>query len=51
VGDARSTYLNGEISYLNDTAAAIGIKKDVSAKLAARLMLQHAADLKGAEKA
>ncbi len=51
VGDARSTYLTGEISYLNDTAAAIGIKKDVSAKLAARLMLQHAADLKGAEKA
>ncbi len=45
VGDARSTYLTGKISHLNDTAAAIGIEKDSSAKLAARLMLQHAAGL------
>ncbi len=49
VGDARSTYLTGRISCLNDTAAAIGIKQDDPATLAARLMLEQAASLKSAE--
>lgn len=49
VGDARSTYLDGRISCLNETAAAIGIKQDDPATLAARLMLEHAASLKAAE--
>lgn len=46
VGDARSTYLTGRISHLNDTAAAIGIHRDDPATHAARLMLEHAASLK-----
>ena len=45
VGDARSTYLTGKISHINKTAASIGITTDISAKDAARLMLQHAADV------
>jgi hypothetical protein len=49
VGDARSTYLTGRISCLNDTAAAIGINQDDPATLAARLMLEHAANLKNAK--
>lgn len=49
VGDARSTYLTGRISYLNETAAAIGINRDDPATLAARLMLEHAASLKNTQ--
>lgn len=47
VGDARSTYLTGRISHLNSTAAAIGIEQEQTAKLAAHLMLKHAAGVKG----
>ena len=49
VGDARSTYLTGRISCLNETAAAIGINQDDPATVAARLMLEHAASLKSAK--
>jgi hypothetical protein len=49
VGDARSTYLTGRISNLNETATAIGINRDDPATLAARLMLEHAASLKNAK--
>ena len=50
VGDARSTYLTGRISCLNETAAAMGINQNDPATLAARLMLEHAVSLKSTEK-
>ena len=40
VGDARSTYLDGVISYVNETAKAVGIKPGQSASEAAALMLK-----------
>lgn len=46
VGDARSTYLTGRISFLNETAKSIGIKAGDPAHAAARLMLEHAAKQK-----
>ena len=46
VGDARSTYLTGRISCLNEFAAKIGVNQDDPATLAARLMLEHAASSK-----
>lgn len=42
MGDARSTYLDGRISALNQTAAGLGIQKGDSARSAARRMLEHA---------
>lgn len=47
VGDARSTYFQGRISALNETAASIGIEKGQPATEAARLMLRHASGKKG----
>lgn len=43
VGDARSTYFSGRISFLNETARSIGIAVGQPATEAARLMLRHAA--------
>lgn len=43
VGDARSTYFQGIVSALNETAASIGIAKGQAASEAARRMLQNAA--------
>lgn len=41
VGDAVSTYSTGTISFLNETARKIGISEGLTAREAARLMLQH----------
>ena len=42
MGDARSTYLDGRIGALNETAAGLGIRVGDSARSAARRMLEHA---------
>ncbi len=42
VGDARSTYLSGRISFMNETATKIGIRQDQPATQAAQLMLEYA---------
>ena len=51
VGDAQSTYLTGKISHFNHTAAQIGIEREISARHAARLMLEHATSLNGPNRA
>ena len=43
VGDARSTYFDGRISALNETAASLGIKAGDTASSAAAKMLEHMA--------
>ena len=46
VGDARSTYYDGVISALNETARSIGIAEGQSARQAAELMLKAAKEAK-----
>lgn len=43
VGDARSTYADGRISALNETASSLGIRRGETASSAAAKMLEHAA--------
>jgi len=46
VGDARSTYFDGRIAALNQTAASIGVTVGEPASSAAQRMLRHAASQK-----
>jgi hypothetical protein len=46
VGDARSNYLSGRISFMNETATKIGIHQDQPATQAAQLMLEYAVSQK-----